>query len=255
MVMDAIRIRIGSDNTQMDSLSQYDHSNSFRNNPRMTISIGYVAKILSEKREALGWSEAELARRAGINQSTAHRILKGESQNPQINYIERMARALALDMTEVLGLRVAEPRTDYDSNVAPGPALQDRVPLISWVRAGDLCDTEDPFQPGDAEDWLDCPFPHSPSAFCLELRGLSMWPDYREGEIVLVEPDLTALHNDDVIARTPDGQSTFKRLQITEDGNYLLALNPDFPNRIMHMPDGTHVCGVVTGSWIKRRRR
>lgn len=221
----------------------------------MTISIGHIAKMLTARREALGWSETELARRAGINQSTIHRILKGESQNPQINYIERMARALGLDIAEVLGLRMSETRGVYDSNVSPGPSLQDRVPLISWVRAGDLCDAVDPFQPGDAEDWLDCPFPHSLSAFCLELRGLSMWPDYRDGEIVLVEPDLAPIHNDDVIARTPEGQVTFKRLQITEDGTYLLALNPDFPNRIMHMPDGTHVCGVVTGSWIKRRRR
>jgi len=221
----------------------------------MTISIGHIARILTARRESLGWSETELARRAGLNQSTAHRILKGESQNPQLNYIERMTRALGLDITEVLGLRTAEKAGTYETNVSPGPALQDRVPLISWVRAGDLCDAIDIFQPGAAEEWLDCPFPHSASAFCLELRGLSMWPEYREGEIILVEPDLTPIHNDDVVARTPEGQVTFKRLQITEDGTYLLALNPDFPNRILHMPDGTHLCGVVTGSWIKRKRR
>lgn len=216
----------------------------------MAISIGHIANVLTAKREERGWSESELARRAGLNQSTVHRILKGESQNPQINYIERLARALGLDIAEVLGLRgTATPE------VAPGPALQDRVPLISWVRAGDLCEAVDPFEPGDAEDWLDCPFPHSPTAYCLELRGLSMWPEYREGEIVLVEPGITPCHNDDVIACTPDGQVTFKRLQISEEGNHLLALNPDFPNRIMHMPDGTHICGVVTGSWIKRKRR
>ena len=82
-----------------------------------------------------------------------------------------------------------------------------------------------------------------------------MSPEYRTGEILLVEPELAAMHNDDVVVRTPDGQVTFKRLQITEDGTYLLALNPEFPNRILHMPADTAICGVVTGSWIKRKRR
>jgi SOS-response transcriptional repressor LexA len=82
-----------------------------------------------------------------------------------------------------------------------------------------------------------------------------MSPEYRTGEILLVEPELVPMHNDDVVVRTPDGQVTFKRLQITEDGTYLLALNPEFPNRILHMPEHTSFCGVVTGSWIKRKRR
>ncbi|WP_313489030.1 LexA family protein [Stutzerimonas nitrititolerans] len=255
MSMESIRLGIESDNTHRNYEPQYALRNSQRNNSDMTISIGHIARTLTARREEMGWSETELARRAGINQSTVHRILKGEFQNPQINYIERMARALGLDLVEVLGLRVGEPQGVYALNVVPGPHLQNPVPLISWVRAGNLCEAIDIHEPGVADEWMDCPFPHGPSAFCLELRGLSMAPDYRPGEIILVDPDLSAIHNDDVVVRTPDGQVTFKRLQITEDGTYLLALNPDFPDRILHMPDGTQVCGVVTGSWIKRKRR
>ncbi|MBK3797517.1 hypothetical protein CXF92_18640 [Pseudomonas sp. Choline-3u-10] len=254
MAKEGIRLRIERDNTHQNCQPQYALHNSQRDNFGMAISIGHIAATLAARREKLGWSETELAKRAGLNQSTVHRILKGEFQNPQINYIERLTRALGLDMVEVLGLKTPDPER-YDSTIGPGPALQNRVPLISWVRAGDLCEAIDLFEPGFADEWLDCPFPHGPSAYCLEVRGLSMSPEYRAGEILLIEPDLSALHNDDVVVRTPDGQVTFKRLQITEDGTYLLALNPEFPNRILHMPDGTQVCGVVTGSWIKRKRR
>ncbi|MCY1359772.1 Peptidase S24-like protein [compost metagenome] len=80
-----------------------------------------------------------------------------------------------------------------------------------------------------------------------------MCPEYRDGEIIQVEPEITAVHGDDVVARTPEGEVTFKRLQITEDGQYLMAVNPEFPNRIIKVPEGTVICGVVTGSWIKRR--
>lgn len=84
-----------------------------------------------------------------------------------------------------------------------------------------------------------------------------MFPDYRPGEIILVDPEVEAFHGDDVVVRTPapDSQATFKRLHDTEDGRYLYAVNPEFPNRILQIPDDTEFCGVVTGSWQKRRKR
>ena len=96
--------------------------------------------------------------------------------------------------------------------------------------------------------------PHGPNAFCLKVVGDSMFPDYREGEIILVEPRLSAQHGDDVVVRTPEGKTTFKRLQITPDGTHLLAVNKEYPNRIIEVPDDTHICGVVTASWMNRRR-
>lgn len=116
-----------------------------------------------------------------------------------------------------------------------------------------MAEAIDLYAPGVAEEWLESPWAHSAEAFCLTVRGISMYPDYRDGEIIMVEPGLRAEHGDDVIARTPDGEVTFKRLQISEDGQYLLAVNPDFPDRIIRVPEGTVICGVVVGSWIRRR--
>lgn len=128
-----------------------------------------------------------------------------------------------------------------------------KVPLISWVVAGEWCESPDNFAPGDAEEWLDTPFSVSSRAYCLTLSGDSMSPDYREGEIILVDPGIAPLHGNDIVARTPDGKQTFKRLQITPEGTYLLALNPDHPNRKIEIPEGTTICGVVVGSWMRRR--
>lgn len=141
----------------------------------------------------------------------------------------------------------------HTTNVEPGPAVKGRVPLISWVQAGDWCEAIDNFAPGDAEEWLPCPFEHSDTAFCLEVVGLSMSPDYREDEIIAIDPSVDAVHGNDVVCRTPDGNVTFKRLQITPDGTYLLALNPDWPNRMIAIPENTRICGVVIGSWMRRR--
>lgn len=155
-----------------------------------------------------------------------------------------------------LGAAVRPERGSLGSTVREAPATytQPPVPLISWVSAGTFCEAIDTLAPGDAEDWITFPVRHSPQAFCLQVIGRSMEPDYREGEVILVDPDVPAEHNDDVVARTPDGGATFKRLQITPEGTFLLAINPDYPDRIIRAPEGTAICGVVTASWQDRRK-
>lgn len=218
----------------------------------MAVSGQLIGRLLTEKLKEHGWSEGELARRSGVPQPTTHRILAGDAKSPRIDNVNKLAKALGVDSAALLAGKLAN---EFDENVVTGPDIKGRVPRISWVQAGALSEAIDLFEPGYAEEWLDCPFPHSKGAFCLEVRGTSMSPDYRPGELILVEPSIEPMHDDDIVARTPDGQATFKRLQVTEEGTFLLALNPDFPNRIIHVPEGTEICGVVTGSWMNRRRR
>lgn len=134
------------------------------------------------------------------------------------------------------------------SNVRPGPEILGMIPLISWVRAGEFCDSPDNFAPGDADRWLPCPVPHGPRTFALEVVGQSMDGDdgYREGEYIFVDPDQSEPRpNKDFIFKHTDGTSTFKRLKQELDGWYLLALNPNWDPKFMKMPDGTHICGRV----------
>lgn len=146
------------------------------------------------------------------------------------------------------------PSAENESNVSPGPNLRGQVPLISWVQAGAFCESPDAFAPGDAEKWLACPVAHGPYTYCLRVVGRSMDSDdgYREGEILYVDPGAEALPGADVIVRSPDGMSTFKRLKQDMDGIYLLALNPNWHERYIKMPEGSHICGVVIFSGRER---
>lgn len=219
-------------------------------------SVAELVAALEAARIEREMSVAELARRSGVPQPTVHRILNRDSKSPRIENIRSLASALGVDASSLPGANMlADTNQAYSTELASGPRMQSRVPVISWVQAGMFCEAVDLYALESAEEWLDCPFPHSPRAFCLVIKGLSMSPDYRPNEIILVEPEVEAQHNDDIVVRTPEGEATFKRLQRTEDGTYLLALNPDFPNRIIPIPSNTVICGVVTGSWINRRKR
>jgi SOS-response transcriptional repressor LexA len=198
-------------------------------------------------------TQKRLETKSGVGQSTIGRILRGAA-DAGIDTVESLAKAFKLTSVELLNPNLVDSTKGKDSNVGSSSGLYSAVPLISWVAAGMLDEGIDLLSTNEAEEWLQCPYAHSSLSFCLQINGVSMSPDYRDKEIILVDPMVEARHNSDVVVRTPepDGKTTFKRLQITEDGTFLLALNHDFPNRIIEMPEGTKICGVVTGSWMKR---
>lgn len=137
---------------------------------------------------------------------------------------------------------------DEQSNVEAGPDIRGQVPLISWVAAGAFCESPDNFAPGDAEKWLSCPVPHGKYTYCLRVVGKSMDngdDGYRDGEIIFVDPDAEAMPGKDAIVRTPNGESTFKRLKQDIDGLYLQALNPRWEPNYFKLPEGSHICGIV----------
>jgi SOS-response transcriptional repressor LexA len=128
------------------------------------------------------------------------------------------------------------------------------IPLFTFVTAGNLCATGRAFTKDDAQGWMYCHLKHSDQTFALTITGDSMSPNYLDGSTIYVDPKINPEHNDDVVVCSPEGKASFKRLQITQDGNLLVALNPDFPNRILPVPEGTVVCGVViySGSAVGR---
>ena len=213
--------------------------------------LGEKSKLL---REAAKIRLGDFAKKAKMSPSAYSQFESGKTISLKPENLINVAQAHGLTVEDF----VKEPYgTIVKQNVSEYKVPQIRraqVPLISWVRAGSLCEASDPLHPGDAEEWLPCPVTHGPNTFALRIVGESMMPDYRDNEIIYVDPDVDARHNDDVVVRTPDSKATFKRLQRTQDGTYLLALNPALPDRIIKVPDDTIICGVVIFSGIIRKR-
>lgn len=204
------------------------------------MSVGTNVRRLRKARKL---TILELASMVGSdvgNISRFERDLQGYSQE----MLDKLAHALGVKVADLF---------NENSNVAD-LTPHGQVPLISWVRAGVWCEAHDPWQPGDADDWLPCPARHGGNTFALRVVGDSMdGPGgYREGEIIFVDPDVAATTGRDVVARTPGGKVTFKRLKEDDDGKYLLALNPNWPDRIIRVPRDTVICGVVVGSFMPR---
>ena len=131
-------------------------------------------------------------------------------------------------------------------NAELGPGTHGLRPLISWVQAGAWTEIAGSFCAEDAEVYLPCPVRCSAGTFVLRVRGESMEPRFRDGDLIFVDPAASPDHGRFVVVRGEDSnEATFKQLIIEGKRKYLKALNPDWPERIVQSDSSAIICGVV----------
>lgn len=207
---------------------------------------------LKQARLQTGLSQAQVAAAVGMKQpSYSHLEAKGEGSV----LVVQLAKALGVTpdwlatgegaMTKSAGI-MENPAKYSATNTEPAPWPAGLVPLVSSVQAGTWCEAVDNFQPGEAEEWVPAPAKHSPHAYALRVTGTSMEPRFREGEIIVVDPEISADSGKFVVAKkTGSHEVTLKQL-IREGGeSYLKAMNPHWPEPIIRMTEDWNVCGVV----------
>ncbi|PBQ12863.1 peptidase S24 [Pseudomonas syringae] len=119
-----------------------------------------------------------------------------------------------------------------------------KLPVIGSIAAGSWCESDGLFDPQDAEEWVDAPGPVGPRAFILRVEGVSMEPKFSEGDKIVIDPSLEALPGHFVAAkRARDDAATLKQLKQEGTEQYLYALNPDWPERIIKMNEEWSICG------------
>ncbi len=197
-------------------------------------------------------SAAELARTAGTNSSYLSQVrnqLLTKKGTPR-SIGDELAGKLEKAMNKPQGW-MDTPHTERaeaheEHNAHDGPDLRSLHPLISWVQAGNWYEISDSFVPTYGAELLPCPVCCSPESFVLRVRGSSMEPKFHEGDLIFVDPNASADHGKYVVVRLDESnEATFKQLIIEEGRQYLKALNPDWPNRIIEVDEESTICGVI----------
>lgn len=230
-----------------------------------------IGERIKEKRKATKLTQAEVADYFGISSVSVSEWERGLSK-PEPDKLPALARLLKTTVIYILeGAGDLPAESDFagqdrrrlkrrhddivDINVEDARTVG-LLPLISDVQAGNWSDIVDNFQPGDAEDWVPCPFKHGANAFILRVAGYSMHnpggdKSYAPGDFIAVDPQIEPQNRRMVVAKIDhEERATFKQLIIEPDGTHMLmALNPAWPQRIMPMPPGSRIVGVVIGKW------
>lgn len=190
-------------------------------------------EIIERLRRAAGMdSLAALARWLKVEPSVVNRAIR-EQRVPELWVYKTAAETgyLAQWLLSGTGPKVhpshaeviQEALTDY------GLPKVSVIPILSWVQAGALRSAEDLYPyAGAAEEYLSVSV-RGRRCFSLRVRGESMLPDFHEGDMIVIDPDLEPQSGDFVVAVIDGtGEATFKRYMKKKDGEVLMPLNPDY---------------------------
>ena len=125
------------------------------------------------------------------------------------------------------------------------------IPLIGLAQAGDGGYFDDGGLPVGAS-WDEVAFPHvvGSHAYALEISGDSMLPVYRDGDIIIVDPEAPVRRGDRVVVKTLDGEVLAKELRRqTAKTIDLKSLNAEHQDRLLQMDQVAWVARIL---WISQ---
>ncbi|MEA1938926.1 MAG: XRE family transcriptional regulator, partial [Pseudomonadota bacterium] len=217
---------------------------------RKLCTIMSAMNRIKQWREHVGLSQARLAEAIGTSRSQIVKLERGERRLTQ-EWMERLSRVIGCAPADFLP--VGPGVRDAQRSLAPGAVPMKAVPVLSFVQAGHWCET--PVDPAAIEmAWV--PEDVGRNVFGLRVLGESMSPDFSEGDLIFVDPDMPPRPGCYVVAkRDSDNESTFKKYRPRIEGpdGYieLAPLNDDYP---MLRLDTNHP-GCIIGPVIYHQRR
>lgn len=204
--------------------------------------VELIPERLTERRNAAGISQSELARRVGIGQSSASRLEAGGTRNPR--QIVQIARILGTTPEYLTGETDDPLPTTEIKLLAPAVAANsDMVEIAEFNLAYGLGGTYIHDAPAErvmrpfSKAWVR-QFTQSPieQLFWATGSGTSMMPAILDSDILLIDTgQRTPRMWDHVWAIEMHGLGMIKALRPGKEGAMrILSLNPDYPEEVAY---------------------
>ncbi|WP_394743811.1 LexA family protein [Escherichia coli] len=208
-----------------------------------------LADRVKQKRLEIGLTQSQAAELAGIRQQSWQSIEDGKTLKPR--NIIGIAKALRCDADWLMNGGTFKPIEEVNSR---------RIPLISYVQAGALAE-KPPIEAFDGSfEYILTDSDLSEFSFGLRIEGDSMEPDFKDGDIIIVDPEVEPAPGEFVVAKNGGNQATFKKYRPTYTDMKgcqhfeLVPLNDDYPViNSDHQP--LTIIGVMIEHRIYRRKR
>ncbi len=197
-------------------------------------------EFIKEKRKKLKMSLRVVAEKADVTPGHIAYIEKDE-RKPTLGIAMNILIALNVDMDEFLH------ETGYSLPKAEPP----RVPLVSWETANKWHEIQDVFETTTSNEWIECDL-EGMDFFALMVKDDSMEPEFHEGDIVIIDPNLKTKPDDYIIAKDGgSGEATFRQLKKYGNTFVLHPLNPHHHDKELDRKFEQ----VVIGKIIEKKKR
>jgi phage repressor protein C with HTH and peptisase S24 domain len=188
--------------------------------------------------ERYSLSASGLAKRSGLDSTAFNKSKRlssdGRPRWPSTESLAKIMEATGASLDEFMAL-VEGPAGEKPAGRLRGrlAAQPSSVPLLGFAQAGAGGFFEDAgFPQGQGLDLIELPAGARENAYALKVQGDSMLPLYRDGDVLIVEPDAAPRKGDRVVVKTGGGEVMAKILgRRTDAAILLISLNPDHPER------------------------
>lgn len=205
--------------------------------------------------DARSTSVSQLATGMGVSYQAVKRVLDGLSKAFSAANNTKASAFLRVS-PDWLATGVGSMDATFDRNIRPVAAGMRAYPVISKIQAGRTKEMVCPYEPGDGFAVEFGEDDASAWAFYFEIEGDSMSPEFREGDRVLIDPEVNPRPGDFVAARNSDQEATFKKYRVRgidyagKEIFELVPLNDDYP--ILRSDE--HELSVI-GTMLEHRRK
>lgn len=188
-------------------------------------------------------SPSGLARRAGLDSTAFNKSKRTSSDGrprwPSTESLAKILAATGVSLDELVSLIDGSDR-----------AASQTVPLLGFAQAGAGGYFDDAgFPQGEGWDVIAAPPGTPEGSYALQVHGDSMWPLYRDGDTLIVNPTANVRKGDRVVVRTRGGEVTAKLLAArTREKIELVSLNPEHPNRSIPVHEVEWIARIIWAS-------
>ncbi len=205
-----------------------------------------IGERIKNRRIELGLSVEELASLLGKNRATIYRYEGDEIENLPITILEPLARVLQTSPTYLMG---------WDSNVSPVslPTNTISIPVLGSIPAGIPLEAVQ-----DILEWIDIPEEWTRGDrqyFGLLIKGDSMFPEYLDGDTVIIRKQPCCDSGDDCAVIINATDATLKRVHLLEDGIELEAINPMYGRKKYTSQEIKALPLIILGIVVEQRRK
>lgn len=203
-----------------------------------------IGARIRERRTHLGWTVMKLATLAEIDSGFLSRIETGKASGSMATYI-KLAGAMGASLESLLVTT---------TNVEAAEIGGRKIPILDYSQAGQAGRGK-PY-PGNeqAQEFTLTDLEHPSAAFALRIQGDSMEPEYKAGDIVVINPNIEPVPGDFVIA-TETGETMFRQYRAAgrnEAGADVFELTPLNPLYAPMRSDRVEL--AIVGVMVEHRR-
>ncbi|MCO6524259.1 MAG: helix-turn-helix domain-containing protein [Candidatus Schmidhempelia sp.] len=211
-----------------------------------------LGQRIRARREKLNLTQEQVASQVGIKQQSYQAIESGEVKRPR--YLYEISVALKCDMAWLLIGKEKEVK-----NIMPTNLKAHQVPLISYTQVGEWttsCELRDSAK----FEYITSSLELSDKAFALQIKDDSMEPEFKESDVVIIDPLIKPIPGEFVFAINGDSEATFKKYKELGYDEHkrmqfeLIPLNPDYTT-MNTLKQKIRIIGTMVEHRIFRRKR